>query len=142
MIVTFCGHSQITQKERVLIWLRTVTSRLIEEGATTFYLGGYGDFDHLAVSALREQKLLHKEIELTLVLAYLPPRQDTGSYDSTVYPPLEKVPLRYAISHRNRWMVKQADIVVNFVLHDWGGAAAALRYAKSQNKRILSYPGR
>ena len=60
-------------------------------------------------------------------------------YDSTVYPPLETVPRRFAISHRNRWMVETSDVVVAYVLHDWGGAAATLRCAKQKKKQIISY---
>ena len=56
MNVTFCGHSQITKADNIANWLRNVTQDLIEQGATTFYLGGYGEFDSLAASILREQK--------------------------------------------------------------------------------------
>lgn len=44
MIVTFCGHAQISQSEKIEKWLYAVTQKLIEQGATTFYLGGYGAF--------------------------------------------------------------------------------------------------
>ena len=70
--------------------------------------------------------------------------QDIGftgiHYDSTVYPPLEAVPRRFAITHRNRWMVDVADVVVAYVLHDWGGAATTLRYANQKAKRSIRYP--
>ena len=71
MNVTFCGHSQITKADNIANWLRNVTQDLIEQGATTFYLGGYGEFDSLAASILREQKKKYPQIELVLVLAYL-----------------------------------------------------------------------
>lgn len=139
MNVTFCGHAQITEREALQNWLQTVTQSLIEQGATTFYLGGYGDFDSLAAAVLREQKKRYPQIELVLVLAYLNTRRDTSGYDRTVYPPLETVPRRFAISHRNRWMVEYVDVVVSYVLHDWGGAATTLQYAKRKKKRIISY---
>lgn len=139
MNVTFCGHAQITEREALQNWLQTVTQNLIEQGATTFYLGGYGAFDSLAASVLREQKKRYPQIELVLVLAYLNTRRDTSGYDRTVYPPLETVPRRFAISHRNRWMVESVDVVVSYVLHDWGGAATTLQYAKRKKKRIISY---
>lgn len=41
MTVTFCGHAQISQSEKIEKWLYDVTQKLIEQGATTFYLGGY-----------------------------------------------------------------------------------------------------
>ena len=139
MTVTFCGHAQISQSEKIEKWLYDVTQKLIEQGATTFYLGGYGAFDSLAASVLREQKKQYPQIELVLVLAYLNTGRNTSGYDSTVYPPLETVPRRFAISHRNRWMVESADVVVAYVLHDWGGAATALRCAKQKKKQIISY---
>lgn len=139
MNVTFCGHAQITEREALQNWLQTVTQSLIEQGATTFYLGGYGAFDSLAAAVLREQKKRYPQIELVLVLAYLNTRRDTSGYDRTVYPPLETVPRRFAISRRNRWMVESVDVVVSYVLHDWGGAATTLQYAKRKKKRIISY---
>ena len=113
--------------------------KLIEQGAASFYLGGYGAVDNLAASVLREQKKRHPQIQLILVLAYLNAGQDTSGYDGTLYPPLETVPRRFAIPRRNRWMVDAADVVVACVLHDWGGAAATLRYARQKGKRIISY---
>lgn len=139
MTVAFCGHAQISQSEKIEKWLYDVTQKLIEQGATTFYLGGYGAFDSLAASVLREQKKRYSQIELVLVLAYLNTGRDTSGYDSTVYPPLETVPRRFAISHRNRWMVESADVVVAYVLHDWGGAATTLGCAKQKKKQIISY---
>ena len=56
MIVTFFGHAQILQREEIEKWLYVVTENLIEQGAITFYLGGYGAFDSLAASVLRVQK--------------------------------------------------------------------------------------
>lgn len=140
MNVTFCGHAQIWQSEEIEKWLFDVTQLLIEQGATTFYLGGYGAFDSLAASVLRKQKKRYSHIELILVLAYLNTGRGVSSYDSMVYPPLETVPRRFAISHRNRWMVEAADVVVAYVLHDWGGAATTLRYAKQKDRRIILYP--
>lgn len=139
MIVTLCGHAQISQVEEVEKWLYAVSESLIEQGAVTFYLGGYGAFDGLAASVLREQKKRYPQIELVLILAYLNDRRDTSGYDRTVYPPLETVPRRFAISHRNRWMVEVSDVVVAYVLHDWGGAATTLRYAKQKKKKILLF---
>lgn len=139
MIATFCGHSQLVNSEEVAAWLFTVTQNLIGQGVTVFYLGGYGEFDSLAAAVLREQKQKYPHIELVLVLAYLHKGKDVSGYDSTVYPPLESVPMRFAISRRNRWMVENADVVVAYVLHDWGGAAQTLQWAVQKKKQIISY---
>ena len=63
---------------------------------------------------------------------------DSSLYDGTTYPSLEEVPKRFAITKRNEWMVEQADVVVAYVKHDWGGAAAMLRYAERKNMRIIN----
>ena len=97
MTVTFCGHSKINRTEDFSKWLDTILPSFIEGGAVTFYLGGYGAFDGLAAAALRKQKETYPHIELILVLAYLNRDTDASRYDSTTYPPLEKVPPRYAI---------------------------------------------
>lgn len=141
MKVTFCGHSQVTKTEAVEEWMFAVTQNLIAQGAATFYLGGYGEFDSLAASVLRKQKKLYPQIELILVQAYLNSGRNMGGYDAAIYPPLETVPPRYAITYRNRWMVENSDVVVSYVLRDWGGASATLRYAKRKKKRIVAYSG-
>lgn len=140
MIVTFCGHSEIDQTEGFSTWLDMILPSLIEGGADTFYLGGYGAFDRLAAAAVRKQKETYPHIEMILVLAYLSRDIDAARYDGTTYPPLEKVPPRYAIVRRNEWMVRESDIVISGVTHDWGGAAKTLEFAQKKRKVIFQYP--
>ena len=140
MIVTFCGHSKLYKPEAFSNWLDMILPSLIEGGADTFYLGGYGDFDALAASAVRRQKETYPHIELILVLAYLDRDIDTSYYDDSTYPPLERVPRRYAILRRNEWMVSASDVVVSGVTHSWGGAARTLEFAQRKNKVVLQYP--
>lgn len=137
--VTFCGHSEITQPETVLDWLRNVVRRLIAEGADVFFLGDYGAFDRMAAEVIREEKVTNTNLEMVLVLPYLNSNLDASGYDCSVYPPLESVPPRFAVSRRNRWMVEQADAVVACVTHNWGGAARTLDYAKQKQKEIFLY---
>ena len=40
MIVTFCGHRDVFQSDDVRAWLVDCVEKLIQEGATDFYLGG------------------------------------------------------------------------------------------------------
>ena len=139
MIITFCGHKELYDEKEVRAWLERVTENLIVNGAETFYLGGYGAFDRLAASVLAEQKKRYPQIELVLILPYLNRRKDISTCDSSLYPPLESVPKKLAIVRRNGWMVDQADVVVSYVLHSWGGAATTLEYAKQKKKRIISF---
>lgn len=140
MTITFCGHSQTSDQDKVASWLDMILPALIEGGATTFYLGGYGDFDRLAAAAVRRQKSVYSHIESVLVLPYLNKEFDPTAYDCTTYPPLEKVPPRYAIAKRNQWMVCESDVVISGVIHSWGGAAKTLDFAKRKGKVIFQYP--
>lgn len=140
MNVTFCGHSKLYQTEDISRWLDIILPALIEGGAVTFYIGGYGDFDSLAAAAVRRQKSTYPQVEAILVLAYLNRDVDTSRYDSTTYPPLEKVPPRYAIVRRNEWMVRESDVVISGVTHGWGRAAKTLDYARHRQKVIFQFP--
>jgi hypothetical protein len=140
MTVTFCGHSKIYQTGDFSRWLDIILPSLIEGGASTFYLGGYGDFDSLAAAAVRRQKAVYPHITAILVLPYLNRETDTSRYDDTTYPPLENVPPRYAIVKRNEWMVRESDVVISGVTHGWGGAAKTLDYARRKQKIIFQFP--
>lgn len=140
MTVTFCGHRQIFDQNTVSKWLDLILPSLIEGGVTTFYLGGYGTFDRLAVAAVRRQKTVYPSIEAVLVLPYLDRNMDVSDYDRTTYPPLEKVPPRFAIIKRNQWMVEQSDVVISAVTHGQGGAAKTLDHARRKGKIIFQYP--
>jgi uncharacterized phage-like protein YoqJ len=137
MTVTFCGHRDIVCSDKLTRQLRFVLYDLISEGADTFLLGGYGTFDSIAAMAVRGLKSTYPNLRSTLVLAYLDRDYNAELYDDTIYPPLEGVSLRYAISQRNRWMVDASDVVVSYVAHSYGGAATTLRYAEQKHKRII-----
>lgn len=136
MTVTFCGHAEIAQADDVRRWLIRTIEPLILDGADTFYVGGYGAFDSLVAAVLRELRKTYQHIQIVLVLAYLNRNINTVGYDSTLYPELEAVPPRFAISKRNERMVEMADVVVAYVTHGWGGAAKTLEYAKRKRKTI------
>lgn len=137
MLVIFCGHKDVFYKEQVNEKLAAVVAALIEEGATEFYLGGYGDFDYMAAKIVRELKKDRPDIQSTLVIPYMDRDYNKELYDGSIYPPLENTPLRFAISKRNEWMVDQADVVVAYITHDWGGASKTLEYAQRKKKRII-----
>lgn len=120
-------------------WLNNVCIQLIDDGASEFFLGGYGAFDRLCADVLRGLKGRYRHIRLVLVLPCLDSSLSREGYDETVYPPLESVPRRYAVLRRNVWMVQRSDVIVAYVLHSWGGAAKTLDYARKKKKIILQY---
>ncbi|MBO4384267.1 MAG: DUF1273 family protein [Clostridia bacterium] len=139
MIVTFCGHREVQEPEKVRKWLLETVERLIMEGADCFYLGGYGQFDTIAADVIRELKQKYKHIKSVLVLPYIDREYDSSGYDESIYPPLEIVPRRYAISKRNEYMVDNADIVIAYVIFSFGGAYSSLCYSERKRKRIIRY---
>ena len=139
MTVTFCGHGDCHGNKEVKNWLRETVEALIQRGADDFLSGSYGAFDAYTTSVVRDLKLVHPHIYSPLAFPYLDRKVDATIYDDTFYPPLEKVPKRYAISKRNEYMVNKADIVVAYVIHSWGGAATTLAYAKHKGKEIINY---
>ena len=139
MKVTFCGHSDVAHPEEVRRWLSETVEGLIQQGADMFLLGGYGAFDRMAASVVWNLKQKYPQVQSVLVKPYLNREMDESQYDWTVYPGLETVPPLYAITHRNRYMVEEADLVVAYVLHGWGGAAQTLEHAKRKKKSIILY---
>lgn len=137
--VTFCGHAEVANPDAVRSWLTATVERLIRQDMRTFYLGGYGAFDRMAASVVWELKRSYPQIVSVLVLPYLDREMDTRGYDTTVYPPLETVPRKFAISKRNEWMVDAANVIVAYVTHDWGGATKTLEYARRKKKLIINY---
>ncbi|MBQ3591663.1 MAG: hypothetical protein II979_06950 [Clostridia bacterium] len=141
MIVTFCGHSQLADKDAIRKRLTDEIQTLLQTGYRKFYLGGYGDFDTLAAVVLDELKDAYPDMVRLLILPYPDRKVDTSLYDGTLYPPLENVPKRFAISRRNKWMVENSSVMVACVDHDWGGAAKTLEHAVKKGLRIINIGG-
>ena len=139
MNVMFCGHRELYEEESVRKWLRETVEVLILQGAVEFLHGGYGRFDDLAAAVVWELKQHYPHIRSVLVLPYPDRKVAASCFDCTTYPPLETVPRRFAISHRNRWMVEQSDIVLAYVRYGWGGAASTLEYAHKKQKTVIRY---
>lgn len=139
MIVSFCGHHDVLITEKLRAWLTQTICTQIEAGANIFYLGGYGNFDHLAASTLHNLVRKYPAVSSCLVLAYPNSPVSAELYDFTVYPELEHVPPRFAISHRNQWIVEQSQVLICCVDHRWGGAYAMMNDAKKKGKEIINY---
>lgn len=118
MTVAFCGHSNVYDEDSVRIWLTEVIRKAIKDGAEMFLLGGYGAFDRMAAGVVRTMKMEYPYIQSILVLAYLDRKVDSTGYDGTTFPPLESVPKKYAIIHRNRWLVDNSELVIAYVSHN------------------------
>ena len=147
MIITFVGHSTLNISPDLSAKIKkTIEDNITSEDHIIFYCGGYGDFDNHCASLCREIKKTHSNCEVVFVTPYITAAQqdkmkyllDAKYYDSTVYPPLENVLPRFAISKRNEWMVDQSDLVIAYVSHDYGGAYKTLLYARKKKKDIIN----
>ena len=139
MIVTFCGHSQYRESGEDEQKILSLLLNLIGDHPAKLYLGGYGSFDAFARKCGKAYQKSHPLTKLILVTPYL------GSdaidfvrplYDDILYPALEHIPPKFAISHRNKWMVEHADVLIAYIDHPWGGAYQSYLYAKRKNKEI------
>lgn len=141
MIVTFCGHGLVYTPKKVEAWLRQVVEGLIKEGATQFYLGGYGEFDAMAFQVVTDLQKIHPQIKTVYVKAYLDWNPcNVDWYDGTTYPPIEEGPPRFAITRRNKWLAETCDVMVVYLRYtDAGGAAAMYKQAMGKNKRTIRY---
>ena len=135
MICAFIGHKDAP--DSVLVSLREEVKKLIEKGVSTFYVGNHGKFDSTVLAVLKELSGEYS-FEYYVVLAYHPKAGEIGDFEHTVLPDgIENVPLRFAVSFRNKWMMDQADYIVSFVKHSWGGAAQFKEYAIKHNKDVI-----
>ena len=141
MIVTFCGHS-IFQKTREFerIFLAYL-DKIIGENDAQMYLGNYGAFDSFAYDCCKKYQESHRKISLVFVTPYLDNNNleiQRMRYNSIIYPEIERVPPKFAISHRNRYMIDKCDYVISYITHSWGGAYQTYKYAKTKNKIIFN----
>lgn len=147
MIITFAGHAFISSNNRIKeIVKEQIKNHVDSSGHITCYLGGYGNFDEICACACRELKQEKHGIEVVYVSPYFSLQEQAkikemergGLYDSSIYPPLEKTPPRFAISKRNEWMMTNADLIIAYVNHSYGGAYKSLQVAKRKNKKIIN----
>ena len=147
MIVSFFGHKTIrccydisTQIENAIL------ENIHYQEKVFFYCGGYGDFDMMCASVCRKISKIYQNCEIVYITPYMTEAHqqkikhfiDIKTYDSVVFPPLEKVPPKYAIIRRNEWMVEQADLIIACVEHTFGGAYTAIEYARKKKKRVIN----
>ena len=144
MIITFFGHSNFIANKLLEQKLLNTLDQLVGNSKVDFYLGCYGGFDSLALSCCSKYKAVHPQAKLIFVTPYLDPQysklrsaNEGRIFDEIIYPDIEASPHKYSISYRNRWMVKNSDVVVTYVTHSYGGAYAAYIHARNIGKTIV-----
>lgn len=129
------GHRDAPQEIQSAIEA-AVEWQYLNYGIRQYYVGSYGSFDRLAASALKVVKKRYQDISLYLLLPYHPaerPVETPEGFDGTFYPPLEKVPRRYAIVRANRYMIETCDSIICYVSRI-GNTRALLEYVQRRAK--------
>lgn len=145
MIITFCGHSDFHGNDMVEQQILLLLYQYGENQALELYLGGYGAFDEFAYCCCKKYKEQQQNAKLIFITPYLTEsyqnhhlKQAEQKYDAILYPPLEKVPYRFAIRRRNQWMAENADLIISYVNRSHGGAYQFFDYATRRNKRVIN----
>lgn len=141
MTCTFIGHSDFNSKYSYKI--KEALVDLIENhNVCKFYVGTHGGFDYSAQRVLGELLKAYPHIDYFVVRAYLPKTNEEKEkyHNPIIFDNFEKVPLRFAISHRNDWMIKQSDYVISYITdtHKAGGAADFVRKATRWGKMVIN----
>ncbi len=141
---TFFGHRDCPAGVKPR--LRAAVVEMMERyGVDRFYVGCQGAFDAMVRSVLRELAEAYPHISYAVVLERLPEERrepDAPNFSDVIFPPgLETVPPRFAISRRNEWMLRQADYVVAYITHSWGGAAQCVEKAARLGKVVINLAG-
>lgn len=141
MTCCFFGHKDAPPS--IYDTLEEAIEKIIaEDDVTEFLVGNQGQFDGMVLKALRRIKEKYPHVSYNIVLAYMPAeKEECNPYDfgETMLPEgIENVHPRYAISWRNKWMVNEADVVIAYVTHTWGGAARYMEMAAKKGKQIIN----
>ncbi len=139
-VCTFFGHRNTPESIEPI--LKSVLVDLIEnENVDLFYVGNHGKFDTLVRKNLKLLQRNYPYIRYFVVLSSLPgsKKSDDHDYSDTIIPEgFESVHPKYSVIHRNQWMINQADIIISYVNHTYGGAYNSLEYARRKKKIIIN----
>ncbi len=139
MIVTFFGHRRVPSTLKPIVY--SILCDLIEnQNADDFYVGHNGEFDTLIKNALLQAKEKYQHIKFTIVLSHLAVKEIDGiDSKDTLYPDcFEKVPKRFAILSRNKWMIEKSDLVVAYVTNTVTNSAKFLEFAQKKGKKVIN----
>ncbi len=134
---SFFGHrdcSALIENE-----LKSTLIELIKnDKVNVFYVGNQGGFDLLVHNVLYELKDKYPFINCFIVLAYMPTKNTEYKIQTILPEGIENVHPKYALSWRNKWMIKQSDYVVTYIKHSFGGAAKFSDLAITQGKNVIN----
>ena len=145
--VSFFGHRQLSDhfavEERLVPVLRYIIQSK-EFGVV--HVGRDGDFDQLVSSTIRRCKEKYSCGNVTHILVLPYERADYRDNRESFEAYYDEVEIcteasaahpKGAIKIRNREMIRRSDLVICAVEHEYGGAYAAMRYARKLSRRVI-----
>ena len=140
---TFFGH-RCCPADLHFALRKTILYMITERNVTKFYVGTCEGFDWLSYQALCEIVPSYPGVTFETVLSRIPDksagtkRVDSLFTENTIVPEgLERVPPRFGISFRNRWMLSRSQFVIAYV-NRLGGAETFVSLALRQNKTVVN----
>ncbi len=144
MVVVFFGHANFIGSPSIEEKIHSYLKEIIRQEYAEFYFGGYGGFDTFAFSCVKKFQQVNQKVKTFFITPYITESYQRNhllelskQYDGVLYPPLEHVPYKWAISRRNQWMIEQADIVITYMRHKYGGAWQAYRSAQKRKRSFI-----
>ena len=142
--VALFGHREIDDLRRLEKKLIPVIENLIRtKSFVSFWIGRHGEFDEFAASVIKsvQRKTGAENSELVLVLPYtIAHLSDYENYYDQILIPecIYGLHPKAIITAKNQYMIDQCDLAVFYVERTFGGAYAAMKYAKKKNKETLN----
>ena len=133
---TFFEHKECPNKILDKIY-NEIENLIIKHNVTTFYVGNQGNFDILAYNALTSIKDKYPNINIYIVLAYIPNHNNENLSNSIIPEGIELIHPRYAISKRNTWMIEHSEYVIYYITHNFDGASKFVEKARKKNKIMI-----
>lgn len=147
MVVSFFGHSSLSPQEEIIIeekLLKVLEKELANVDEIKFHLGGYGCFNKIALKCCKKYANKFKNAKIYYITPYIS-NEHRERYawwfeetDYSIYPELERVPLKFCITKRNEWMINKADLIIIYVTRPASNSAKIFEKIKRSKKRFIN----
>ena len=142
--VAFIGHRYIDNIIKVENKIEKIVRELFcEHDYVELYVGRNGDFDISAASSVKRAQKIYGTTNSSLILVLPYSIKDESFfaefYDEIYYPLNPKIHYKSAITKRNKWMVDNAQLLIDYVEEGRnGGALTTLKYEQKKGTRIIN----
>ena len=140
MIVSFFGYSKYAEQEGHFEKMLSLLEEKIGDTPVMFYVGSHGNFDLFAIKCALEYRKRHSNATVIYVTPYLNCNNAEHlikKCDGSIYPEIEKTPLRFAIIKRNEWVINRSDFLVFYYKHI-GKTRNFFEYATRKHKDLIN----